>query len=242
VDLMPLRSETIQRWWPTTQSLDLVEGSIEVVAAAVHAEVTRFVAGQALAATWMVFPDLDLAFTAAGDFANVPTCYLVLPTRSRWSVLWNNSFLCDGYDALCHCLTMNHRLTTLHWSAHDEWTTFQSGAMFHHRCRVGEATIERSVHVVQTDRQWSFHQFGEALPEEDVGAYAAKRKRDRFNEALAHGLLARLGAEPWSDGFYALAEQRCFMLRRTSPPASIISRSREEVIRRRARHGASDEE
>ena len=34
-------------------------------------------------------------------FTNVSTCYLVLPTHSRWTVRWNNSFLCDGYDSLC---------------------------------------------------------------------------------------------------------------------------------------------
>lgn len=39
--LMQLRSEPIERWWPTTQSLDLVEGDIEAVAGAVGAEVAR---------------------------------------------------------------------------------------------------------------------------------------------------------------------------------------------------------
>jgi hypothetical protein len=31
-------------------------------------------------------------------------------------VLWNNSFLCDGYDSLCWCLTSHHDLTTIHWA------------------------------------------------------------------------------------------------------------------------------
>lgn len=226
---MQLRSEQIRRWWPTTQALDLVEGTMEVVAAAVQAEVSRFVNGHVLGA-WESFPDLDRAFAAAGDFANVPTCYLVLPTQSRWCVLWNNSFLCDGYDALCHCLALNHRLTTLHWSAHDHTTVFQAGAMFHHRRWADGGMVERSVHVGANDGRWSFHQSGDALPEEEPGSYTAKRKHDRFNEALAVRLLAKLGAEPWSDGFYALAEQRCFLLRRTSLPATIVRRPRQEVV------------
>lgn len=228
---MRLRSELIGRWWPTTQSLDLVEGPVETVANALRTEVARFVAGEELAASWEAFADLDAAFSAASDFANVPTCYLVLPTRSRWSVLWNNCFLCDGYDALCHCLTLNHRLTTLHWSAHDRTTTFQAGAMFHHRRWSYGAMAERSVHVGSNDGRWSFHQSGEALPEEEMETYTAKRKHDRLNEAVVLRLLAKLGAEPWSDGFYALAEQRCFLLRRTSLSATIVRQTRQDVVR-----------
>jgi hypothetical protein len=39
---MSLRGEAIQRWWPTTRCLDLVEGPVEAVAAALEAEVTSF--------------------------------------------------------------------------------------------------------------------------------------------------------------------------------------------------------
>jgi hypothetical protein len=150
---MSLRSESIQNWWPTTQSLDLLEGAVETVATSVEAEVRRFLDGEPVVATWETFADLDAAFGAAPEFANVPTFYLVLPSRSRWTVLWNNSFLCDGYDSLCWCLTKNHGLTTVHWSAHDEWTTFQSGAVFHHRRWESSAMIERSVHALSLLRR-----------------------------------------------------------------------------------------
>ena len=128
-----LRTGALSQWWPTTQSLDLVEGSVAEVAAAVHTEMSRVLKGIELEASWERFANLDAAFRVATEFANVPTWYLVLPSRSRWSVLWNNSFLCDGYDSLCWCLTSNHKLTTIHWSAHDQMTSFQPGATFHHR-------------------------------------------------------------------------------------------------------------
>ena len=38
---MPLRSESIRRWWPTTQSLDPVEGPVEAVGTAVGTELRR---------------------------------------------------------------------------------------------------------------------------------------------------------------------------------------------------------
>lgn len=194
---MNLRSEIIQRWWPTTQSLDLVEGAAESVAEATGKEVRQFVSGEAIAAAWETIPDLNSAFGMAADFTNVPTVYLVLPTRSKWSVLWNNSFLCDGYDSLCRNLTARHGLTTVHWSAHDEWTSFQTAATFTHRRRCEGQTIQRTVHAGQTDKHWDFCEVGEPISEEDVAGYLTRRIRDRLNEERISALLARLGANPW---------------------------------------------
>ena len=229
-----LRSESIQRWWPTTQSLDLVEGSVETVAAAVDVEVRRFVknlTSELVVSSWEAYPNLDAAFQAAPEFANVPTFYLILPSRSRWTVLWNNSALCDGYDSLCWCLTNNHGLTTIHWSAHDEWTTFQSGAGFTYRRLDGSTVVERSVQAAQTDSRWDFEEYGEPLFEEDLAAYQTKRKRDRLNESLLSQLLSRLGASPWSEEFYALPEQQCFVVQRPEAPATITRFRAEEVVR-----------
>lgn len=227
---MALRRDTaLRHWWPTTQALDLVEGTVETVAAAVQAEVSRFVENEPFEGSWECFADLNAAFDAAPEFANVPTFYLVLPTHSKWSVLWNNSFLCDGYDSLCHCVTKNHRLTTVHWSAHDEWTTFQAASLFHHRRADGSKLIERSVHVVQTDKRWDFFEVGQPLPEEDIQQYAARRKRDRLNEEAVSRLLSSLGAFPWSEAFYALPG-RCFVIRRSSAPSTISRRRKEDVL------------
>ena len=226
-----MRSGAIQRWWPTTQSLDLVVGGVQEVGAAVETEVKRFIEGERLVTSWNSYPSLDAAFRAAPEFANVPTFYLALPSRSRWTVLWNNSFLCDGYDSLCWCLTMKHGLTTMHWSAHDEWTTVQSGAGFTHRRWDGSKIIERTVHAAQEDRRWTFHESGEPLLEEDLSSYRAKRKRDRLNESAIVQLLDRLGAAPWSEDFYALPEQRCFVAHRPEAPATVIRRRASEVVR-----------
>ena len=230
---MDIRTGAIARWWPATQSLDLVEGSTEVVASALEAEVRRFVPGQPVSGTWTTVRDLDAAFSTAPAFANVPTHYVVLPTRSRWTVLWNNSFLCDGYDALCWCLTKNHGLTTMHWFAHDNWTTMQSGAGFTHRRRDGERIVERSVYSGQEDTRWHFHAIGPPLPEEALEQYAARRKRDRLNEAAMMALLHRLGADPWTDDFYDVAQRRIFVMQRLEIPETITLRTRDEVLRGR---------
>ncbi len=226
---MQLRSEILQRWWPATQCLDLVEGTVDVAAAAVHAEVGRF-SGGAVETYWQAFPNLDSAFTAAPNFASWPTFFLVLPTNSKWSVLWNNSWGCDGYDSLCWCLTTNHGLTTIHSSANDTWTTFQSGAKFTYRRMNGTTLAERSVYAGQEDKRWLFFQTGDPLPEENVTLYNAKRKRDRLNESELMKLLARLGASPWSEEFYSLSTQSTFVLRLSRPPATTLYRQRSEVL------------
>jgi hypothetical protein len=224
------RSGVIGKWWPTTQSLDLIDGPAEHVAAAVDNEVRRFLKGGPVSGRWATVEDLDAAFSIPSVFANVPTYYLVLPTHSRWTVLWNNSFLCDGYDSLCFALTANHGLTSLHWFAHDEWTTMQSGAGFTHRRREGTGVVERSVYCAQEDTRWHFHATGTPLAEESLEQYSAARKRDRLNEASMQALLRRLDADPWNDGFYAVPERPIFVLERLDIPPGVTVRSRAEVL------------
>ncbi len=89
----------------------------------------------------------------------------------------------------------------------------------------------------QEDKRWVFRQSGEPLPEESSETYGLRRKRDRLNEQLLAALLARLGARPWQEDFYALPETRCFVLERRSPPPSILFRTREEVIVRASGRG-----
>lgn len=220
----------IDRWWPTTQSLDLVDGSIEVVTEAVLAEYVRFLQGEPIEQVLRQVDTLDQAFALAPIFTNVPTVTLVLPTRSKWTVLWNNSLLCDGYDSLCWNLTRNHGLTTVHWSAHDKITTFQAGAMFNFRRLIAGTLIERHVYCAQEDKRWIFHQSGPPLDEEEVSGYGARLKRERLNEAVLLSLLERLGARPWSDSFYANPEKPVSVLKRTGPPSTITSRAREAVL------------
>lgn len=227
----PLRSPALERWWPLTQSLDLVEGDVQTVAAAVTAEVTRFVAPVPLTQKWFHPSTLDEVFGQATFFTNTPTLFVVIPTTSRWSVIWNNAFGCDGHSSLCWNLTRAHRLTTLHWSAHDETTTFQPGAAFIHRVWAEPEMVERSVHVLCTDSKWSFHQEGQPIPEERPEQYTAKPKRHRLDEQRMVEFLARLDAHPWREDFYAL-ERGCFVLDRPDPPAHFGRRPPSEVLQR----------
>lgn len=241
---MPPIDPILRKWWPTTQSMDLIDARLEVAAEAVLREYRNISAaagsvglGQvtdpAIAATlsWHDCPNLDTAFNLVGDFDNCATKALILPTHSQWSVLWVNNFLCDGFDTLCHCLTRNSGLRTIHWSAHDAPTTFQSGAKFHVRSRVAAEPLqvaERYVQSAQTDKRWDFFAGGEPLPEENCADYTARRKRDRLNEDRLMALLGRLDAHPWRSEFFALPG-RVALIERTRATTCLV-RSPAEVL------------
>jgi hypothetical protein len=225
-------SEAVQRWWPLPDSLDLVRAPVKLAASAVLAEVTRFVAGERLSSVWVPFSSLGQVFGSVAVFTNVPTVYFVLPTRSDWSVLWNNSFLCDGYDSLCWCLPTNHALTTMHWQSSDEDAVFQAGSSFTFRRPSKSGLSERSVYCGKNDERWEFHAVGEPLPEEDLQAYLARRKRDRLHEQGMLKLLERLGARPWQDEFYLPGE--AFRIERVGYPNTISQKRFPEFACKRA--------
>ena len=229
-----LRSRMIQKWWPTTQSLDLVAGSVEDVAAAASTELHRILGPQSISVTWERFESLDDAFQVARNFTNIPTAFLVLPSQSKWTVLWNNSFLCDGYDTLCSCLTANHGLVTVHWNAHDEDTTTQAGAAFYYRRKTEEGISERFVQAAKEDDRWLFFEAGPPLPQEDIQGYSATRKKDRLNEQRVLRLLADLGATPWDEQFYDIPQVATCVIQRNDIPRAVIRREPGEVLRNRA--------
>lgn len=230
-----IRSPVFDKWWPLSHSLDLVKAPVEVVAEAVQTDIARISEGERLVSDWVDFDSLDALFGSVSTFCNVSTIFFVLPTRSDWSVLWNNSFLCDGYDSLCSNLTRVDGLTTLAWSASDIDAVFQAGARFCHRRRQDGEIIERTVQAASNDGKWRFFEIGEPpLPEEELGRYAARRIADRMNETVLMELFERLGARPWQEDFYAVADQPCFRFERLAKPKHGIHRPAAQVVTGRA--------
>lgn len=201
----PPRDSDIEALWPSTQSLDMVTGDMGVVADAVYREIAHYTSAVDRDPPRMrmfEFAGLREALSAVNESSNVPTTILLLPTLSDRVVLWNNSFLCDGWDALCANLTRRHGLETLHWSSHDEATTFQPGTTFVHRRPTGDGTVSRSVSVSVNDGRWSFFQSGAALAVEDISNYDRRKIKDRLNETQLMAMFARMALRPWAADFY----------------------------------------
>lgn len=192
-----------QDWFPLGVSIDLVEGDVSEVANAVRAQVGRWTGRERLEQSESSHTDWNSLFGSVDVFTNVPTKFFCIATNSQWTALWTNSFLCDGYDSLCHNLTKNHGFRTIHWKASDEAGIFQPGCRFCHRViSSGGEIMERTVHCSQQDSRWEFHEIGPVLTEEDPSLYQARVKKLRFNEDASIELLGRLGAEPREEKFY----------------------------------------
>jgi len=231
------KDPVFERWWPLPASLDLVRAPIAQVADLLRAEIGRLFPGMPVEAEWLAFHDIGALFRSVDVMTNVPTQYFALPTHSAWTVLWTNSFLCDGYDSLCHNLSRLHQVDTLHWSSSDTDGTFQAGTTFAYRRAADGGAIARHVQCARNDTRWSFEARGEPLPSEPVEGYAKRIKRERLNEAVMAQILAGLGAEPWREHFYDLPATRVFCLR--SPVGeSVTRREVREVLSRVAATGS----
>ena len=213
-------SPTIAKWFPLAVSLDLAKGPAVSVADAVCSQVQRFVKSEPILRQESRFPSLDEVFNSVREFSNAPTQFFVLPTKTEWTVLWNNSYLCDGYDSLCYCLTHRHGLPTIHWAASDVDHVFQAGSQFIFRRRDGDLIWERSVTCIREDERWTFYQTGTPLPEEDTSWYKERPTKNRLNESKVMTLLARMGARPWQEDFYDFTRP-VVVLRRKSFPQTI---------------------
>lgn len=229
---MALRSPTLQAVWPASQSMSLVEGSIEDAARALEAEARRILRRVPLSTRWRPFVGAGQAIGEVETYAMLPTEYLVLPTRTRWSILWCNDALCSGYVSLAYNLTRLHGLTTLSFTANDKDAGTQ---FFYWRKTPNGELVERSVQACREGRRWRYFASGPPLPEEDEAGYRAWRKRDRLDEARLEALMSRLGAWPWDEAHYDhRSDARYFQLTRDEVPPTVEFRSRREILGREA--------
>ncbi len=224
------RTPGLERWWPTTQALDLVKASVEDVAGALRREIERSVSGEPIEESWTAFASIDEALTSVERYTNVPTAVLAFATESPWTILWSNGFHCTGFDSVASGLTRTHGFETLHFCVHDEATTTPPGGGFTWRARKGAEVVERSVHSWCTGGYWAIVEAGPPLAEEDLGGYLSPEMSERLDERTMKEFLARKGIEPWNEAFYRLAPDRTFRLERTSPPETVEVRAPERVV------------
>lgn len=209
-----IRDSVFDSWWPLGQSLLLARASIHDTAKALEADGKRLreLCSQEYQYEWLKRSSIEDLLRNAGPFPNSPTRHYALPTKTAWTVIWNNSALCDGHDSFAHCLTHFWGIETLHFYSSDKSSIQLAGSHFTHRVRGDTEEMKvRDVYCCDQGGRWHFEQHGDPLPEEDLESYSAKRKRDRLNEQCLMELLQRLGIQPWRETTYDFA-QSCFCM------------------------------
>ena len=151
--------------------MDLVRAPFEEVAVAVEALVGRFV-GEPLVATRPNYTKLEEVFGSVDTFTSVGTVFFVLPTGNGWTVLWNNSLACDGYDSLCSNLSRLHAFDALHWSSSGRDGPLQAGTTVVFRRGKDGGSERRSVYCCRNGSRWTWRAQGDPLPEEDAELYS----------------------------------------------------------------------
>lgn len=231
------KDDVVRRWWPLARGMDLVRGGSDRVAELVGSELDRL--RLPFEARRIGASSLDDVFASVPTFTNVPTTFVVLPARRGWTVIWNNSFLCDGYDSLAYNLTRLHGVDTLHFTSSDTDGPMLAGTSFTWREGSGGGEPTRTVHCASSGPRWSFHATGTPLPGEDVASYSKAPVRGRMDERALTRLLATMGAEPWRESFYDFAAP-VHRLDRLALPATITSRPVAAVLGRGVPSAATD--
>lgn len=206
------------RYWPFLMSFDLVKASKAMTLERVAGQIARITNKEPLAILDIEFESLTQVFEHPGEYASFPTAFYVMPTATPWTVIWTNTFHCNGYDSLSHCLSRFDRLETFHFRSCDEDAFYQAGTLFTHRHPTGETEVQsRTVQACKDDRGWKWYATGPEQPYEDLAKYESTRKRDRMNERLLADYLRRLGCDPRDETVYDRRESVSVIVRERPP-------------------------
>ena len=222
-----VKDSVIQAWWPLARSLDLVRAPLTTLAEHLESEIVRTM--PPCKATWVEPRSLHDVFASVATFTNFPTVFFALPARNGWTVLWNNSFLCDGYDSLAYNLTRVHGVDTLHFSSSDTDGPELAGTTFAWRPASGKGEPARRLYCALQAKRWEFKVTGTPLPGERLADYEKRVIRERMNERSMMALLATLDAEPWREAFYNFSVP-AFRIDRLDVPPKITARPPSEVL------------
>jgi hypothetical protein len=210
------KDEVFEDWWPLAQAMTLVRAPVRSVAKALRAEAQRHheLTGAIYEFDWVRRSSIDDVFRRVEKFTDARTLTWVIPTRGRWTVVWNNSSRCLEDDNTDYRLTRFQKLETIRFYSTDENSTQLAGTHFTRSIPDNsDDVIKREVYCCNQGSRWHFEQHGTPLPEEDLDRYNARRKRDRLDEAGLMDLLERLGVHPWRESTYDFGEP-CFCMKR----------------------------
>ncbi|MCL2147741.1 MAG: hypothetical protein FWH47_00135 [Methanomassiliicoccaceae archaeon] len=218
--------------FPLTQSFGLVLGDATEVADAIFNEMRKYTKDE---------NGIELDRPILGNFDDaiynnkftVPiTRVIAFPTRTEWTIIWNNSFLCDGWDSLCYNLTRSCNYDTFHFCSHDAITTMLPGSYFYYRWVENEVLKERYAWACKNDSgRWEFIEKGETRYFETVEDYEDRMIKNRLNEDKMEKIFDKMGINPWERTSYRYNEPY-FQITRTKYPETTKEKDVDKIIKK----------
>ncbi|MCL2155659.1 MAG: hypothetical protein FWH53_08350 [Leptospirales bacterium] len=219
--------------FPLTQSFGLVFGNVAEVANAVYNEIKRYTKNEnGIELKHTILKNVDEVI-CNNKFTSVPTKVIVFPTITKWTIIWNNSFLCNGWDSLCYNLSNLYKFETFHFCSHDTITTMLPGSYFYYRYFENDILQERYVWACKNDNnKWEFIEKGDECYFETVENYKERIIKNRLNEEKMKELFNKMGINPWDDAVYKINEMY-YTISRTKYPETIKEKDITEIYRKR---------
>ena len=224
-----VKEKIFNNWFPLTISFDLIEGNVNDISDSIIKELNRIVPNESIIQEFKKYDSINDLFYSLNILTNIPTKFYLIPTKSKWAVLWNNSFLCSGYDSLMYMLSNKYNLKTIHCYLSEKQGIFSEGYNFTYREKKNNELKERYIYCAKEGSIWKFFQKGEPLKNENVDLYTNRIKKKRLNENIMIDLLIKLGANPWSESFYDYSKKIC-LIERTKYPNTISKKKIKEIV------------
>lgn len=202
--------------FPFFLSLDLARGPISTVSKAVENELSRF-NDNCIKVDQVRFSSVEDIINHPATYSSSPIYFYIIPTNTDWTILWNNSFHCNGHDSLCHCLTKNHKIETIHYLSSDIDAFYQAGSSWTHRLPNGAM---RNISCIKEDKKWIWYTSGEVQDYEEQHLYTERIKRKRFNNNILQNYLRSIGCNPNEQPFDFSAQATFIQKTNVSPKIS----------------------
>lgn len=206
---------TIHSIHPLTNSGHIILSGIQTMEPAMHSFLSSLYSKNAEVHT-PVTVGLNLTesvrYLASGVDGTFPTRILLLETRSGHTAVFNNAWRSEGWFEMVFPLVKTIDVTDIYFGFQRNTIRKaagklqgQYGAVQFIKTSRGE--IVRSISLVNDGGRWVFTTQGTPLPFEDLDAYEAPRKADRFTHAMLEQYLGALDLHPFQDDFYIVDKQ-----------------------------------
>ena len=210
-------SEFVDQWRPLTSSFALVKAPLKTAVdrfATWHSTTARF-PGQTGLRQEIINTPFPSALRTLEPFNRGDWRHLFVPTDSDWTLVVNSNLPAPDLSSLAYVFADDYGLTTLvvRDQPHTLDTRTDKGRYgifefaLYSPSGTGPSRIERMVRLLRELSAWEFLEIGEPLPFEHVERYKARRKTDRLDEALIIEYLGHMGAWPFNEKFYDVAEK-----------------------------------
>ena len=199
------------RFDPITEAVGFVEADATLVAATLAGAAGYYGWYQHATRVDPVDGPLDVALASLERMAPFsPSRFLVLPTRSRWTAVFDNSEPYHSYDAIARLAT-NLRSRAVHFCHVPDMHRKPEGRYGSTKFSVfspdgappeARGGPERLVYAINEGGRWTFLAHGTPQPYELVERYESRRLRDRLTPEMLVAYGRALGIEITDEDFY----------------------------------------